>query len=86
MLVSVTYEEYLTTLTWKATAHFAKERAGWRCQHPGCESLGPLHVHHLTYERVGQERDDDLLVLCAEHHRRYHWDASSQQMRLPLAA
>jgi hypothetical protein len=23
-----------------------------------------LEVHHLTYERVGRERDDDLIALC----------------------
>ena len=27
-----------------------------------------LEVHHLTYERVGNERDDDLVALCCYCH------------------
>ena len=28
-----------------------------------------LHVHHLTYDRIGgREKDDDLQVLCSYHH------------------
>ena len=31
-----------------------------------------LHVHHLTYDRVGQEADSDLLVLCFQCHQKAH--------------
>ena len=31
-----------------------------------------LQVHHLTYERLGNERDEDLKVLCWACHEREH--------------
>lgn len=30
------------------------------------------HLHHLTYMRIGDEDDRDLVPLCARHHRRLH--------------
>lgn len=48
-------------------------RAAGRCENCG-EALvwHSTHVHHLTYERVGCERPDDLLVLCLRCHERQH--------------
>ena len=31
-----------------------------------------LQVHHLNYERVGNERDDDLILLCHRCHEGVH--------------
>jgi len=31
-----------------------------------------LEVHHLTYDRLGDERMDDLEVLCPDCHRKAH--------------
>jgi hypothetical protein len=31
-----------------------------------------LEVHHKTYERLGDERDEDLEVLCARCHEQHH--------------
>jgi hypothetical protein len=31
------------------------------------------HLHHLTYLRLGDEHDDDLVPLCATHHGQLHW-------------
>ena len=40
------------------------------------EQMGPvayrLEVHHLTYARLGNEADDDLIVLCPECHATAH--------------
>ena len=30
------------------------------------------HLHHLTYVRIGNEEDTDLVALCARDHRRLH--------------
>lgn len=30
------------------------------------------HLHHLTYVRIGNEDDTDLVPLCARDHRRLH--------------
>lgn len=31
-----------------------------------------LHVHHLTYARVGNEEPGDLRVLCFQCHQKAH--------------
>jgi hypothetical protein len=44
---------------------------GYYCQFRSTDdNSGPvwLEVHHLTYERVGCERDDDLVALCCYCH------------------
>jgi hypothetical protein len=60
------------------------DRAGWRCETLGCPSEGPLQTHHLSYARVGKERDDDLIVLCEECHARYHGLVDEDVDQLPL--
>jgi HNH endonuclease len=64
------YDEYLQTCEWYETRAAARVRAGERCQ--VCNRSGPLDVHHRTYERRGQEREDDLTVLCRECHELFH--------------
>ncbi len=48
-----------------------------------------LEVHHLTYERLGHEADDDLIVLCPACHREQHGIAEPQPEAMgpvPMAA
>lgn len=48
-------------------------RAAGRCEICGKALVWhSTHVHHLTYERLGCERPDDLLVLCLRCHERQH--------------
>lgn len=58
------YQGYLKTDHWRQRRELALERAERRCQE--CGKGGPLEVHHLTYARLFQERDEDLLVLCRD--------------------
>jgi len=81
-MVTITYAEYLTTDTWRLRSLEAKERAGWRCEH--CRSEGPLQTHHWTYERVGRERPDDLIVLCEDCHATVHHHSGWPQLCLPF--
>jgi hypothetical protein len=64
------YNEYLQTPEWQEKRAEARARAGGRCQ--VCNSLGPLDVHHRTYERRGAERESDLIVLCRNCHELFH--------------
>jgi len=84
-MVFVTYVEYLSTTGWRVRSHQAMERANWRCEMDATHD-GPLQVHHLTYARVGRERDDDLIVLCDECHARHHGlvDEGVDQLPLPF--
>lgn len=65
----MTYPEYLLSPRWQEVRAAALERAGHRCQL--CYSKVRLEVHHRTYERLGHEEPDDLIVLCSRCHERH---------------
>lgn len=67
-----TYEEYLRLDIWRSRRMQAIRKANYRCQAEGCRMDLHLHVHHLSYERLGNEKDEDLMVLCGLHHRETH--------------
>jgi hypothetical protein len=67
---AVNYHFYIQSPEWKAKADAAKERADHRCQL--CNGDGVLHTHHRTYERLGNELPEDLIVLCANCHAKFH--------------
>ncbi len=65
------YEEYLQTPHWKRRREDKLRAVGRRCQ--VCNSASStLYVHHRTYERLGQELDEDLTVLCRACHSTFH--------------
>jgi hypothetical protein len=55
-------ETYMASPEWKAVRKQKLAEVGHRCQ--GCDGTKRLEVHHLTYERLGHERMEDLMVLC----------------------
>lgn len=65
------YDEYLQTPHWQEVRQGARLRAQYRCQ--VCNSSdGQLHVHHRTYENRGDERPEDVILLCATCHDLFH--------------
>lgn len=65
------YGYYLETDHWKITREQALERANWECQR--CGHQYKLHVHHKTYENLGNEQPEDLVVLCKSCHEEEHF-------------
>lgn len=65
------YAAYLQSDHWRSLRRWALERAGARCQLCNT-SEETLHVHHRTYERLGAELPQDLTVLCASCHAKFH--------------
>jgi len=64
------YHEYLHTAHWQGVRRAALARADHRCQL--CNSPTALQVHHRTYERRGNERDNDVIALCDTCHSIFH--------------
>ena len=64
------YNDYLRSDDWKHVRRLKLEFAGNRCER--CGATDELHVHHLTYERFGNENLTDLQVLCKPCHNRAH--------------
>lgn len=73
------YREYLKSGHWERLRERILRRSNWKCERCG-ERAGysmkgnkiGLQVHHLSYERVGYEHDDDLIVLCFACHAKEH--------------
>jgi HNH endonuclease len=51
---------------WSQTRKRILAERGRKCER--CDSKDRPQVHHLTYERVGQEAPTDLIVLCHRCH------------------
>ena len=62
-LRSMPYEDYLQTPEWQGVQKAALKRAANTCQ--GCKADNvPLSVYHTSYENLGCEQEDDVIVLC----------------------
>lgn len=73
----VDYYEYIKSPAWKAKAAAAKKRAGYRCQVCNRHKKEVrLEAHHRTYERLGNERPEDITVLCRDCHELYEANRS----------
>ncbi len=60
------YQTYLASREWALKREAVRQRAGNKCER--C-IVGPCdQVHHLTYERIGAEKLEDLQALCVGCH------------------
>lgn len=70
-LKTMPYDQYLQTPEWAQIRYRSLLIADHKCQ--ACEAEGVvLHVHHKTYERLGEELPEDLIVLCEGCHASVH--------------
>lgn len=60
------YADYMKSEQWTERRSRRLEIAKHACEH--CGETGALHVHHLTYKRLGNEDDADLMALCVRCH------------------
>ena len=61
------YEMYIHSSAWKMRAETRLAIDGHSCQVCG---RAAEEVHHLTYDRFGQEEMEDLVSLCKKCHRK----------------
>lgn len=64
------YALYLKSEKWQR-----KKNQYWRSHKRVCRSCGSteeLHLHHATYDRLGDERLEDLVPLCIACHESLH--------------
>ena len=64
------YEFYLRSPAWKRRKDEYYSTHAKRCS--ACGSKKHIHLHHLTYARLGAERDSDLTPLCYGCHEKVH--------------
>lgn len=61
---------HLKSPEWRSLKRRVRWRDGNKCKL--CHSTHNLHLHHLTYERLGAEHPSDLTLLCSSCHQLQH--------------
>lgn len=69
-LRSKLYDLYLKSPEWKAISDECKRLANFKCNR--CDNTTNLHAHHLTYDNIGEEKQEDLECLCLSCHEIEH--------------
>lgn len=64
--MNLIYIKYINSKEWKIRRQIALEQANYKCQI--CGRSHELQVHHLSYKNLGNEKDEDLLVVCSRCH------------------
>lgn len=67
----VDYDDYMRSKRWGELRGEVMLRAGWICELPGCD-IPAVEVHHITYDRFGNEELTDLAATCLRHHAVLH--------------
>ena len=62
----IDYKKYLRSDYWKKIKNQVLERDNNRCRL--CNSKEKLHVHHRTYDNLGNEKLEELITLCKKCH------------------
>lgn len=69
----VDYKEYIKSEEWKHKRKEVLERDKFKCRLCGAKGTEyNLHVHHNSYNNLGNEPLEDLITLCKECHEIYH--------------
>lgn len=68
--MSSDYQKYLKSSKWKKKRQELFDLKGEACEQCGFEYY--LHVHHLNYENFGDEKLEDLQILCHRCHLSKH--------------
>ena len=67
------YQQYLKSGHWTDVKRRFKSSKLYRGCCECCENRNvPLHVHHKTYKRLGSEKLNDLVTVCAPCHTEIH--------------
>lgn len=68
------YVKAIAGTRWRDLRRQVLERDGYTCRIclQGGRPWNELEVHHITYERLGRERPEDLAAICSACHGRVH--------------
>lgn len=77
------YQSYLQSEIWENKRQYLFDLLGRTCELCGSNKI--IQVHHLTYERLYQERKSDLLLLCSECHKKADVDRKANNTQKTFA-
>lgn len=64
------YQKYMRSEAWRSKRRQVLNRAKGRCEK--CRERNADHVHHITYQQLGNEPLHDLIALCWQCHNDEH--------------
>lgn len=64
------YNRYILSKEWRARKENFYKKFGRKCV--ACGTKKKLNVHHMSYENLTHEKDEELIVLCVFCHEEYH--------------
>lgn len=64
------YDNYLQSPQWRNKRQELFNERGKKCEH--CGATTQIHVHHIHYRNLGNEKLEDLMVLCKSCHEEEH--------------
>lgn len=65
------YNFYMKSPRWESKRLNILKRDNFICKYENCTRKA-TQVHHLTYDRLGDELPEDLLSICAKCHHQIH--------------
>jgi hypothetical protein len=68
------YKSYLQSNHWHEFRKHVLETKGRKCEDCGATEGVIFDIHHLTYENLGEEQLEDVVVLCHSCHMARHPD------------
>ena len=72
-MITEEYKGYLASSEWRERRNACVNAYEYHCQVCGCTSWRrAMEVHHLHYKNVGNEKPEDLVLLCIKHHIMLH--------------
>ena len=69
MTAFLDYSTYITSTAWQSRRLRFIATTNGRCV---CGETHDLHVHHATYDNLGDEADEDLRLVCQRCHSEIH--------------
>ncbi len=67
------YENYITSQKWDRKRLEKLREVGFKCEECGAKRFEKhLQAHHKTYDRLGNEELEDLIILCEDCHTKKH--------------
>jgi len=78
-----TYKAYLLSNEWKQIRIDLLTIRGNKCERCNKKS-NRLQVHHLTYERIYNENQEDLILLCGICHQKAHGLIKEKPKKKPI--
>lgn len=66
------YEEYLKSDNWALKRKEKALEQNYTCEKCDKKVYKGFHIHHITYERLGNEKLSDLMFLCEDCHINEH--------------